>query len=130
MERSETRLEFMLAMRRASTEMEKELVDRRIDEAFEQVYDYLEPAAAFLRATCDDEGRRALAQLERAYQRALEIAARSGLGCRPPRSGNMIPQRQPVPGARFPTAAGEEAAPVGMATSAGADTVLFVRPVG
>ena len=130
MERSETRLEFMLAMRRTSTEMEKELVDRRIDEAFEQVYDYLEPAAAFIRANCDDEGRRALAQLERAYQRALEIAARSGLGCRPPRSGNMIPQQQPATGARFPATLREEVAPVGAAPAPGADTVLFVRPVG
>ena len=84
------REEYMLAMHRESDEFEWELIDRRLDEAFSQVYEYLEPAAAYLRAVCDTEGCRALEQLERAYLRAMEIAARSGLGLRPARAGEIL----------------------------------------
>lgn len=121
------RAEFTLAMRRESSELERELVDRRIDEAFEQVYDFLEPAATYLRGISDGEGRRALEQLERAYFRALQISARSGVGCRPSRKADGIPQRRavipaaPRPDADGRAAAGEAASPVG-------DTVLFVTP--
>lgn len=123
------RAEFTLATRRESPELERDLVDRRIDEAFEQVYDCLEPAATYLRAICDGEGRRALEQLERGYFKALEIAARSGIGCRPGPKEDVIPQRRPViPAARQPDPAAEQAIP--HATPSGDDTVLGVRPCG
>ena len=81
------REEYMLALGRVSSEMEYELIDRRIDEAFEHVYEYLEPAATYLRSVCDDEGLRALERLERAYMRAMELAAPCGLRLRPARTG-------------------------------------------
>ncbi len=121
------RADFTLAMRRESKELEQELVDRRIDEAFEQVYDFLEPAATYLRGVCDGEGRRALEQLERAYFRALQISARSGIGCRPSRKADAIPPRRAV----LPAAPRPEAGDRAVAeetTSPGGDTVLFVTP--
>ena len=123
------RAEFTLATRRESSELERDLVDRRIDEAFEQVYDYLEPAATYLRAKCDSDGRRALEQLERAYFKALEVAARSGIGCRPGSREDVIPLRRPViPAARQPDQTAEEAIP--HAAPSGDDMVLGVRPCG
>lgn len=121
------RAEFILAMGRASEELERELVDQRIDEAFEQVYEYLEPAATYLRSTCDSEGCRALERLERAYFRAIEIAARSGIGCRPSRAADVIPQRRAV----IPTAPRQDAGDADLTTStspANADMVLSVNP--
>ena len=88
------REEYTLAMHRESAELEWELIDRRLDEAFGQVYEYLEPAAAYLRAVCDVEGHRALEQLERSYLRAMEIAARSGLGLRPDAKGAALDSRR------------------------------------
>ena len=121
------RAEFTLAMRRESEELEQELVDRRIDEAFGQVYDFLEPAATYLRDVCDGDGRRALEQLERAYFRALQISARSGIGCRPARKADAIPPRRAVlPAAPRPAADDREVAEE--AAAPGGDTVLFVAP--
>jgi hypothetical protein len=114
------RAEYQLAMRRESSELEKTLIDQRIDQAFEQVYDYLEPAANYLRQTCDGEGLRALEQLERAYQQALEHAARSGIGCGPARGGETIPRQRALVGAVSTDVAG----------NTGDDTVLLVRPCG
>ncbi len=121
------RAEFTLVMRRESSELERELVDQRVDDAFEAVYDYLEPAATYLRTVCDGEGRRALEHLERAYLRALEIAARSGIGLRPRLKGDEIPQRRAViPAAPAPkTDADSASAP---AAAEPADTVLLVTP--
>lgn len=121
------RAEFMLATGRGSEELERELVDQRIDEAFEQVYDYLEPAATYLRGICDSEGRRALEHLERAYFQALEVAARSGIGCRPSRKSDIIPQRRAViPAAPRPETDVQDLA--ANAAPAKADTVLSVNP--
>jgi hypothetical protein len=117
------REEYMLAMHRESAELEWELIDRRLDEAFGQVYEYLEPAAAYLRTVCDTEGRRALEQLERAYLRAMEIAARSGLGLRPARIGEV----QDSGRAGIPDTETQVVAERGSATS-GTDSVLHVRP--
>lgn len=121
------RAEFMLAMGRASEELERELVDQRIDEAFEQVYEYLEPAATYLRSICDSEGCRALEQLERAYFRAIEIASRSGIGCRPSHASDVIPQRRAViPSA--PRQDIDEADLAAKASASGADLVVSVNP--
>jgi hypothetical protein len=114
------RAQYQLVMRRESPELEKVLIDQRIDQAFEQVYDYLEPAANYLRQTCDDEGLRALEQMERAYQQALEHAARSGIGCGPARGGETIPRQRAIVSATSAEVTG----------NSGDDTVLFVRPCG
>lgn len=121
------RVAYTLAMSRESAELEQELVDRRIDEAFEEVYDFLEPAATYLRATCDGEGRRALEQLERAYFRALERAARSGIGCGLPPKSDSVRQRRPVIPAMLQTEIDPAESPAGT-TSASGDTVLYVTP--
>jgi|SRR5215212_9884596 hypothetical protein len=118
------REEYMLAMHRESAELEWELIDRRLDEAFGQVYEYLEPAAAYLRVVCDAEGRRALEQLERAYLRAMEIAARSGLGLRPALTGGALDSgRAGIPD--METQVVEERG----GTASGTDSVLHVRPI-
>lgn len=123
------REEYTLALRRESYELERELVDRRIDDAFERVYEYLDPAAAYLRQVCDDEGRRALQQLERAYLQALEVAARSGLGCRPARKEDSILRRRPTiaPATGVAPAASESEA-TRPATTAENDRVILVQP--
>lgn len=118
------REEFMLATRRDSRELERELVDRRIDDAFGKVYDYLEPAAAYLRQVCDGEARRALEQLERAYLQALEVAARSGLGCRSASNADFVP----VQAVRAPRDIPLAAQPVEALPNA--DLVLDVRVCG
>ena len=117
------REEFTLALHRESSELEWELIDRRIDEAFAQVYEYLEPAADYLRSVCDDDGCRALDQLERAYLKALEVAARSGLGLRPARKGEIAPTQPQV-------SAGREAGGLlgSRDPSTGTDSVVHVRP--
>jgi CHASE1-domain containing sensor protein len=74
------RAELMLALRRDSAELEHEAVEQRVDAAYERVYEYLEPAAAYLRSILDDQGLRAFRQYEAAVQQALEFAARSGVG--------------------------------------------------
>ncbi len=118
------REEYMLAMHRESAELEWELIDRRLDEAFGQVYEYLEPAAAYLRVVCDAEGRRALEQLEQAYLRAMEIAARSGLGLRPAPTGAAPGSgRASIPD--METQVVEERG----GTASGTDSVLHVRPI-
>lgn len=117
------REEFTLAMHRESYELERELVDRRIDEAFARVYDYLEPAANYLRDVCDGEARRALDQLELAYFKALEVAARSGIGCRPARDEADIPQRRPtIPASHADGVVATEA-------PAETDRVILVQPL-
>ena len=117
------REEYMLAMHRESAELEWELIDRRLDEAFGQVYEYLEPAAAYLRVVCDAEGRRALEQLERAYLRAMEIAARSGLGLRPAPTGAAPGSgRAGIPDVETSVVAERGGTP------SGTDSVLQLRP--
>lgn len=116
------REEYMLAVRRESYELERELVDRRIDEAFDLVYQELDAAATFLRAVCDAEGHRALDQLERAYAKAVEYAARSGIGGTMSRRGAAQAPRQAIPNADASTPA---SAVPDVAT--GTDTLLGVR---
>lgn len=118
------REEYMLAVRRESYELERELVDRRIDEAFDLVYEELEAAATYLRSVCTAEGRRALDQLERAYAKAVEHAARSGIGgtLKHRSTAPAPPPRQAIPSATTLTAATASSD-----VSAGVDTLLGVR---
>jgi hypothetical protein len=119
------REEYMLAVRRESVELESELIDRRIDEAFEAVYEFLEPASAQLHAILDPDGRRALDQLERAYVKALEVAARSGLGCRTCSRSDALPRQQrEIPGA----ASAESPAAPSTPPTLDVDVVLQIRP--
>src|SRR5919199_6442735 len=118
------REEYTLALHRESAELEWELIDRRLDEAFAHVYEYLEPSAAYLRAVCDTEGRRALEQLERSYLRAMEIAARSGLGLRPARTGDALHSgRVNIPDMETSVVAERGGTP------SGTDSVLQLRPI-
>ena len=75
------RAEMMLALRRDSAELEHEVVEQRVDAAYERVYEYLEPAAAYLRSILNAQGLKAFEQYEAASQQAVEHAARSGVGC-------------------------------------------------
>jgi hypothetical protein len=75
------RAEYLLAMRRDSAELEQELIEQRVEAAYERCYEYLEPAATYLRSVLDEDGLRALKQMENAFHAALEETARSGLGC-------------------------------------------------
>ncbi len=106
------RAELMLALRRDSVELERELVEQRVDAAYEQCYQYLEPAATYLRSVLDEKGLRALKQIENSFHAALEETARSGLGCiagrqidrlAPPRRALLaLPPHQPVAAAPEP----------------------------
>lgn len=75
------REEFMIALRRDSVELERDLVDQRVDAAFERVYQDPDSAAEYLRSVLDRDGLRAFKQYELAMLRALKHAARSGIGC-------------------------------------------------
>ena len=117
------RTEYTLALRRESVELERALVEQRVDAAYEQVYEYLEPAASHLRSLLSPEGRRLLGQIERAYQHAIEYAARSGLGCQPARRPTL-PQATSTPIPVAPSAA----APPAVDALADPDRVLHIRP--
>ena len=67
------RAEMMLALRRDSAELEHEVVEQRVDAAYERVYEYLEPAAAYLRSILNAQGLKAFEQYEAASQQAVEI---------------------------------------------------------
>lgn len=116
------RTAYTFVMARQSSETELEMIDQRVDEAFARVWDDLEPAAIYLRAVCDREGLRALKQLEDAYQRAVEYAARSGIGCGPNRLADVLLKRRSIPTAPV---APPDMAP--MPAPPEDDTVLQVR---
>lgn len=118
----------MLALRRESVELERELIEQRIEEAYANVEEYLVPAFTYLHQTADLEGRRALEAIDLAYTRALEFAARSGIGGRATRhDGATPPSRRAIP-----TASVSPYAPPAPATpeASGDDTVLWMRPIG
>lgn len=97
------REELMVALRRDSAELEKELIEQRVDAAFEKVYEYLEPAADYLRSILDSQGQRAFKQYEAAVLQALEHAARSGVGCAGRRRTDLNDApRRAIPVARPP----------------------------
>ncbi|HEX5504930.1 MAG TPA: hypothetical protein VFW96_20090 [Thermomicrobiales bacterium] len=120
------RAEFMLALRRESVELERELIEQRIEEAYAHVEEYLVPAFTYLQQTADLEGRHALEVIDRAITRALEVAARSGIGGRATRHDiTSMPSRCAIP-----TAAMSPYAPPAPAAESGDDTVLWMRPIG
>jgi hypothetical protein len=120
------RAAFMLALRRESAELEQQLIERRIEEAYRHVYEYLEPAYNYLYHTTDEDGRRALDVIEEAYIRALEVAARSGIGSQAVvRDDTVLPSRRAIP-----TASVSPYAPAAPAETPGDDTVIWMRPIG
>lgn len=103
------RAELMVALRRDSAEIERDLVEQRVEAAYERVYEYLGPAADYLREILEEigshEGLRALRMCEDAFHTALMHAARSGIGC----SARPLLDLSDAPRRRIPMAA--EAAP-------------------
>lgn len=81
------RLDYTLALHRESPEYEHQQIERRMDAAYEHVYQELETAKAYLKRTLNRDGRRALKQLEESYNQAVAIAARSGIGLAPTQPG-------------------------------------------
>lgn len=94
------RAEFTLAMRRESEEFERAMIEKRVDEAFEHVYEFLGPLTSQLRAILSDEDCRLLDQIEHGYLRAIEFAAKSGLGCQPVRRNDSVHEQHAIPYAR------------------------------
>ena len=124
------RAEFTLAMRRESEEFERAMIEKRVDEAFEHVYEFLDPVTSQLRALLNDDDRRLLEQIEQGYLRAIEFAAKSGLGCQPTRHGDALreqhaaiplAQRAPQPHTERNKRSGDSNDP---------DQVINVRPWG
>ncbi len=123
------RAEFTLAMRRESEEFERAMIEKRVDEAFEHVYEFLGPVTSQLRALLSDDDCRLLDQIEHGYLRAIEFAAKSGLGCQPVRRSDSVHEQHAIPYAQLapqmhaerPERAGNEGDP---------DQVINVRPWG
>jgi hypothetical protein len=123
------RAEFTLAMRRESEEFERAMIEKRVDEAFEHVYEFLGPVTSQLRALLSDDDCRLLDQIEHGYLRAIEFAAKSGLGCQPVRRSDSVREQHAIPLAQLapqlhaerPERAGNEGDP---------DQVINVRPWG
>jgi hypothetical protein len=103
------------------------MVEQRVEQAFEHVYDVLVPASGDLRNLLTKEGQRVFEQIERSYLQAIEFAARSGIGCQVVRrSGLLRPQRVAIPLAPAP----KTVAPVAAPATGEHDQVLDVRPCG
>ena len=124
------RAEFTLAMRRESEEFERAMIEKRVDEAFEHVYEFLGPVTSQLRALLSDDDCRLLDQIEHGYLRAIEFAAKSGLGCQPVRHGDSLrEQHAAIPLAqRAPERYTERQERAGGANDP--DQVINVRPWG
>lgn len=123
------RAEFTLAMRRESEEFERAMIEKRVDEAFEHVYEFLGPVTSQLRALLSDEDCRLLDQIEQGYLRAIEFAAKSGLGCQPVRHGDSLHEQHAIPLAQLaPQLYAERQESTGNATDP--DQVINVRPWG
>src|SRR4051812_35667190 len=121
------RAEYTLALRRESEEFERAMIEQRVEQAFDYVYDVLVPASSDLRNLLSQEGQHLFEQIERAYLQAIEFAARSGIGCQASRHNGLLrAQRVTIPLAPAPKLL---AAVAGGAT-ADHDQVLNVRPCG
>lgn len=121
------RAEYTLALRRESAEFEQAMVEQRVEQAFEYVYEALVPATSELRNLLNKEQHHILEQIERAYVQAIEFAARSGIGCQVIRRDSILRgQRSPIPQA----AAFKPVVPAATVTTADADQVINVRPCG
>jgi hypothetical protein len=114
-----------VALRRESEEFERETVDRLVEQAYEQVRESLMEVSEEIQDRLGNEGIRLMRQLEEGYIRAIEIAARNGLGCQVVPRENILRD----PRARIPLAAIQPPAePVAPAPAAGPDQVISVRP--
>jgi hypothetical protein len=121
------RAEYTLALRRESEEFERAMIEQRVEQAFEHVYDVLVPASSQLRNLLTQEGQHVFEQIERAYLQAIEFAARSGIGSQAVRrNGVLRTQRSLIPLAPAPKVSTPVAAPV----TADHDQVINVRPCG
>ena len=121
------RAEYTLALCRESEEFERAMVERRVEQAFEHVYETLLPVTNDLRNVLSQDARHMLDQLERAYLQAIEFAARSGIGCQVARSdGHLRGQRARIPLAPAP----KPVATAVTAATADPDQVINVRPCG
>lgn len=119
--------EFTLAMHRESEEFERSLIDQRVEQAFEQVYEALIPATSELRHRLDKESWHLFEIVERAYLMALETAARSGIGSQAVRRGDVLRNRL----ATIPMAPpSPPVTPTIMSPTAEPDQVINVRPCG
>jgi hypothetical protein len=122
------RAEYTLALRRESEEFEQAMVERRVEQAFEHVYEVLVPASSELRNLLTQEGQHVFEQIERAYLQAIEFAARSGIGSQAVRRNSSLlrAQRSPIPLAPAP----KVSMPVASPATADHDQVINVRPCG
>ena len=68
------REEYTLALRRESEEFERAMIEQRVEQAFEHVYEVLVPASSQMRNLLTQEGQHVFEQIERAYLQALEFA--------------------------------------------------------
>src|SRR4051812_21514887 len=106
------RAEYTLALRRESEEFEQAMVERRVEQAFEHVYEVLVPASGELRNLLTQEGQHVFEQIERAYLQAIEFAARSGIGSQAIRRNNLLrAQRSSIPLAPAPKVSTPVASP-------------------
>lgn len=118
------REQFTLAVHGDTPELERNQVERCIDEVYGLIYEELEPALARLRSECTPESLAALHTVERCYSRAIEYAARGGTGRVTGASRRPTLPRAAIPVARvaskFPVSDDAEAPP-------GRDAVLDIR---
>lgn len=121
------RTAFTLAMRRESEEFERAMIEKRVDETFEYVYEALDPVTSQLREILSADECRLLDQIEQIYLRAIEFAAKSGIGCQPVRRGDSLhEQHAAIPLAQL--TAQERSA--GSVKATDPDQVINVRPWG
>lgn len=121
------RAAFTLALHRESEEFERAMVDQRVEQAFELVYEALIPATDELRSRLDQEGRRIFEIVERAYLQAMEAAARSGIGSQAVPRGDVTRNRlATIPHAPAP----QPVTPLVGAPTTDPDQVINVRPCG
>ncbi len=112
--------EYTLALRRETEEFEQALIEQRVEKIFEEFYDILGPAGAYLRSVLTKNDAKVLDQLEQVYFQALEKACRSALGVHVTQRRDSIAEQR----AAIPMAPLEPTLPI---TTQG-DEVLKVRP--
>ena len=120
------RAEYTLALRRESDEFVRAMVDRLVEQSYEHVQETLAEVMDELGALVSPEVRHKLVQLDKTYLRAIEFAARGGIGGQvTPKDKVLRGQRRPIPRAAMPAPVERD----GQA-SADPDQVINVRPCG
>jgi hypothetical protein len=123
------RAEYTLALRRESEEFEHAMVEQRVEQAFDHVYEALVPASNDLRKLLEQnkEALHLFEQIEHAYVKAIESAARSGIGCQVVRRDSLLRGQH----AHIPLAAKfKPVVATATVTTADHDQVINVRPCG